>query len=207
MSDAPAEKAVELNVEEDAEVYVSDPEDYLRNQRLKAIHNAKKEVRKARKAASKSTTDKENQISQRRLAAAVATYGAEILPLVEEGVQRDLITDEDLDTTVRTVKEFVSNQGRMTNPEWEKARNDPQSELTDDGTIIRRESGGFSADNLPMLSNQSANRLDAPDFEQIKKRKLANVEVCMMIYQDLSRVQRQLGAGLELEEETVPAKL
>jgi hypothetical protein len=207
MSDSPAAEAVELDVEEDAEVYVSDPEDYLRNQRLKAIHNAKKEVRKARKAASEATTNKESQVAQKRLVAAVSTYGAEILPLVEEGVQRGLINDEDLSTTVRTVKEFVVNQGRMTNPEWEEAREEERGRLADDGTIICRRSTSGSADSFPGLSNQEGNRFDAPEIKQIKKRKLATVETCMIIYQDLSRVQRKLGAGLELEEQTGPAKL
>ena len=96
MSEPPTEKAAELDVEEDVEVYVSDPEDYLENQRLKEIHRAKKRVRKVREKAAEAG---DSHKAKKTLAAAVSTYGSELLPLIESGEENDMICDEQITTS------------------------------------------------------------------------------------------------------------
>jgi len=181
---------VEIDAKEDVEVYVSDPEDYLQNQRLKEIHRAKERVRKVREKAAKARTRNDSREAKKSLAAAVSTYGAELLPLIESGENRGMISDEPLTTSIDLIKEFVTHQGRMTNPEWEEAKKKDGAKVTDSGDIVYNEG--------PKLG---------PTVKEVKKRSLSTIGVSMVFYQDLVRLQQQLGVGLSVEEDHGPAEI
>lgn len=171
------------------EVYVSDPEDYLRNRRLKEIHDAKQKVREERQKAAEEP-DKE---SDRAVAGAVATYGAELLPLIEDAQEKGTITENDAEIGLETIQEFIHRQGWLLNPDWIEAKERGEGTIQDDGSI--------------KITIAEGTRLEPGRSKSIPKRTLATVTVSMRVYQDLARLQRKIGGGLSLEENQGPASI
>jgi len=63
---------------------VLDPEDYAQNQRIKDIHEARRHVRECLKDLSHLARAQEHYATHTQLADAVATYGYEVLPIMEQ---------------------------------------------------------------------------------------------------------------------------
>jgi len=101
MSDSPAEKAVELDVDEDAEVYVSDPEEYLKTRKLKLINRAKERVHETRENRLEYTEYEFSGVWYETyhtdLAEAVAGYGNELLPIAKGAVEKGALSQSDLE--------------------------------------------------------------------------------------------------------------
>lgn len=102
-------ETVELTVEQ-----VLDPEDYLQNQRLKDIHDARREVRVAVKNLVRGRCElSEFSAANNRLARAVAFYGAELEPMmIETGWSHDFEWSEDSPgEPVKSVSWFIGMVG------------------------------------------------------------------------------------------------
>lgn len=90
------------------EFQIKDTDDYNQARRLKTIHQARDDVRKARKNVTKGrATTAEHEATHQELAQAVATYGHEVLPLME---QTNWDGDFD-DGPVESVYQFIYSMG------------------------------------------------------------------------------------------------
>jgi hypothetical protein len=90
---------------------VLDPEDYNQNQRLKQIHEARRDVRKAlREVTNGRAAVKDHIETHRRLAEAVAFYGHELAPLMDEVGYEGELPDG---APVESVYKFVMMMGRI----------------------------------------------------------------------------------------------
>lgn len=101
---------------EDAKLYVADPDDYAKTRKLKALADAKAHVRKVRKDRPGTATDDEWKNLNIRLAEAVASYGHELMPLLEEAKENGVIGDDDLDLGIRggtSVGQYIVADGRI----------------------------------------------------------------------------------------------
>lgn len=101
---------------EDAKLYVADPDDYAKTRKLKALADAKAHVRKVRKDRPGEATPDEWDSLNMRLAGAVASYGHELMPLLEEAKENGVIDDGDLDLGIRggtNAGEFIVADGRI----------------------------------------------------------------------------------------------
>lgn len=87
MNESEPPTATERNGEQDddRQIVVEDTDDYNQAQRLKEIHQARREVRKAQKELTRGKANRsEHKESHERFAATVAFYGHELLPLMED---------------------------------------------------------------------------------------------------------------------------
>lgn len=100
------------SVDEDPELYVVDPDDYQKTRKLKAINDAKDHVRKLRADRPTRARSSEWDGIKTKEAEAVAMYGAELMPLIKEGVEQGAISDDDLQINDRHLFEFVHAQGQ-----------------------------------------------------------------------------------------------
>jgi hypothetical protein len=101
---------------EDAKLYVADPDDYAKTRKLKALADAKANVRKVRKNRPGTATNNEWENLDIRLAEAVALYGNELMPLLEEAKENGVIGDDDLDIGIRegvTVGQYIVADGQI----------------------------------------------------------------------------------------------
>jgi hypothetical protein len=95
---------------------ILDPADYNQNQRLKEIHQARKEVRKAlEETTTGRATDNEHVTTHNRLAQTVAFYGHELLPLMDKAEWSHEFKDGH---TVTSVREFITRLGRYPGADW-----------------------------------------------------------------------------------------
>jgi hypothetical protein len=88
-----------MTTDDDApELHFADPDDYHRTRRLKQIHQAREAVRRRRDDFNASGNSKQQRIRLKRLAAAVAAYVDELLPLLDASDADDPLapTDDDL---------------------------------------------------------------------------------------------------------------
>ena len=105
--------------DESAKLYVSDPDDYAKTRKLKAINDAKAHVRKRRNNRPSEATQDEWSGINARTAEAVASYGNELLPILEEAEAAGTLENDDYeiegmkwDVDVRT---YIRFDGRMPN--------------------------------------------------------------------------------------------
>jgi hypothetical protein len=90
---------------------VLDPADYNQNQRLKEIHQARNDVREALKNVTRGkAAPAEHHETRDTLAQAVAFYGYELLPLMDEA---DWSHEFDADEPPYTVRDFIHRLGQF----------------------------------------------------------------------------------------------
>lgn len=105
--------------DETAEIYVADPDDYAKTRKLKALNDAKSYVRKVRNDRPALAKDKEWEGENVRLAEAVASYGHELLPILEAAQDAGIIGDGDFYTNVQgkdDVRTLIRTDGRIKTP-------------------------------------------------------------------------------------------
>ena len=121
-------------------IVVVDPDDYQKTQKLKAIDEAKKEYRKYKRNKNEIVAElrenwrnpKEAYRSQRGMR--LAEYGTELMPLIEEGLEKGALTEEDMKCSLGNgfkevdVREIVTNGGRV----WKDGEFEPIPTLNAD---------------------------------------------------------------------------
>ena len=103
--------------DEAAKLYVADPEDYAKTRKLKALNDAKEHVRKVRNNRPNSATTDEWEGMASRLSEAVASFGHELLPLLDEAENVGIIDESDYVTTTFIkeidVRHFIMLDGSL----------------------------------------------------------------------------------------------
>jgi hypothetical protein len=121
MSESPQTEQVEADESNDEKnVFVVDPDDYQKTRKLKAINDAKDYVRKLRQDKPNRAKSKEWRGIHGRTAEAVAMYGNELLPLIEDALDQGILEEDDLETEYGPLREFVTYNGRMVDHEKEE---------------------------------------------------------------------------------------
>lgn len=115
MSDAEHVDEADETIEAEA-AEVLDPGDYNQNQRLKEIHQARRDVREALKETTSGKARKgEHMATHRKLAEAVTFYGHELLPLMDEAEwDHDLPDHYPWDT----VRQFIATVGHSPDKDY-----------------------------------------------------------------------------------------
>ena len=105
--EAPSDQTVEKTDSEEATVMVADPEDYQKTKKLKSIYEAKNHVSELKRNRADRIAELSNTFRRKgldvyssELSGAVADYGNELLPLIEEGLDKGVIEDDDLDVSI-----------------------------------------------------------------------------------------------------------
>ena len=125
-SEPEPEAEPKLKAEENSDsIVVVDPDDYHKTQKLKAINEAKKEYRKYKRQRSeilhkleeKWANPEEAYHSERSMR--LAEYGTELMPLIEEGLEKGVLTEEDMKCSLGygsreiDVRKVVTSGGRI----------------------------------------------------------------------------------------------
>mgnify|MGYP000397320754 FL=1 len=149
-------------------VVVTDTEDYGRTQKLKHIYKAKESVQKMRRNQEELVKEYDDywhqthgrDVYHRELAKSVASYGSELLPIINQALDQDQLATPDLlsDRFSIDIRDFIST----------------------DGQKIDTDSG----DTEPY-----------------------NILQTLDVYRHLNTLLRELGLGLQLEEEKGPAEI
>lgn len=109
MTDTADPEPVETTDSEDTEVLLADPEDYHQAQRLREIHEARRNVHTVLNNIKGFTGSDEHTNQQLDLADAVTLYASEILPPANAA---DLDTGFDLDLPWDDLEEYTVRMGR-----------------------------------------------------------------------------------------------
>lgn len=99
MNQEPDTEPVEAPDSEDAELLVVDPEDYNKTQRLKEIHRARENVLDVARDLPGRAPTKEHDEANYQIAKAVSMYVLELEPIVQEAIQHDALSEEDIQLT------------------------------------------------------------------------------------------------------------
>jgi hypothetical protein len=106
-------------------IVVVDPDDYQKTQKLKAINEAKKEYRKYKRQKSEILQELTEQwinseeVYDSERGMRLAEYGTELMPLIEEGLEKGALTEEDMKCSLGDgfreidVRKVVTNGGRV----------------------------------------------------------------------------------------------
>jgi hypothetical protein len=131
MSEKPSEKVEIESSEEKKNVLVVDPDDYRKTQKLKAIQEAKDHYREFTLNPNKKfdelkdTWANPKEAIEHQEAQALAMYGSELLPLIEEGLEKGALSEDDLkvetniavsrllDKPEMDIREVVELRGRI----------------------------------------------------------------------------------------------
>ena len=143
--------------DESAKLYVSDPDDYAKTRKMKAINDAKAHVRKRRNNRPPKATQDEWSGINARTAEAVASYGHELLPLLEEAEAAGTLEADDYEVTAL---------------KWDV---DVRTYLRFDGQLPNEHDDGLEYPPSPVL---------------------------MAVYRQLERLERKIGIGPSLEEDS-----
>lgn len=161
------DQTVEQADSEEANLMIADPDDYQKTKKLKAISDAKSHVMELKRNRSERIQELSNQfrstgveVFQNEIATAVADYGTELLPLIEEALEKEVIEKADLE---------------LEGSEW--------------GT------------DVPVIEFITCNG------EMAEKEGPTHLQTSMSVYRQLQRIERELGLGLDLEEELSPAEI
>jgi len=107
------------DTDESAKLYVADPDDYAKTRKLKAINDAKAHVRKRRNNRPPEATQDEWNGINARTAEAVASYGHELVPILEEAEAAGTLESDDYEVTAMKrdvdVRTYIRFDGRMPN--------------------------------------------------------------------------------------------
>jgi len=123
------EEAVTVEESDEKNYLVVDPDDYQKTKKLESIYKTKQEVLKIRNNRSSIIKELSNNFSSNsrtgldmygnKIAKAVAQYGSELLPLIEEGLNKDTLSEDDLvaslseDRLDMNVVQFIKYDGRV----------------------------------------------------------------------------------------------
>lgn len=170
MTETP-EEPVNVEMSEEADMIVVDPDDYQKTKKIQTIHRTKKRVLELREDRNKLIRENHQTYGtdgiktyQNTLARQVAQYGSELLPIIEESLSNGAISDEDLKVDCMYPKREI----------------DIRQFIRFDG------------------------RVASTDQDSLEKIKESDT---LEIYRQLSRIQRRLGLGLEIEEDKGPAEI
>lgn len=97
--------------DDDTKLYVADPDDYAKTRKLKALADAKERVRKQRDDWPDTASPTEWEALHQRLSEAVAMYGTELMPLLDEAERNGTLVDDDFWVEDMDVRNFVHNDG------------------------------------------------------------------------------------------------
>jgi hypothetical protein len=115
--------SAELEELTDGKTVVVDPDDYQKTRKLKAINDAKDHVRKLRRDRPDQVGQKEWRTINARTAEAVAMFGNELVPLIEDALEQGLLGEEDLETEYGSLMTFIHCDGLLPNREEEELQN------------------------------------------------------------------------------------
>ncbi len=118
-SEEPDHVEVEEALEE-KNVFVVDPEDYQKTRKLKAINDAKKHYRELQKDKPNTASKEEWRGIHGRMAEAVAMYGSELLPLIDDAIDQGVLEEEDLEKPPGSLREFIFCDGKLSNEDTSK---------------------------------------------------------------------------------------
>jgi hypothetical protein len=138
MSDSEEAETVEQTDSEEATIMVADPDDYQKTKKLKSIYEAKNHVSNLRQNRNERVEYLGDNFKRvgggpamfaDELAASIADYGNELLPLIEEGKEKGVIEDDDLEAQIRpddpiSIEKFIILDGQI------REGNDYTSEVT-----------------------------------------------------------------------------
>jgi hypothetical protein len=171
-----SERGEKVDIEEETDnIVVVDPDDYQKTQKLKSIQEAKdhfksfttNEVEMFQKL--DDTYGNPKQALKYRRGKALAMYASELMPLIEEAIVNDVLTEADL---------IVD-----TNPAVESAIGKSELGIREiiefDGAVVV---DGEKLDDIPEIHSKK-------------------------VYRRLEAIERELGLGLELEENKGPAEI
>lgn len=108
MSENPSEKVEVQEPEKEKNVLVVEPDDYRKTQKLKSIQEAKENYKDyiinehKQFEAMKDTYSNPNEALEHKRTEALALYGSELLPLIEEGLRTGSVSEKDLKISVQT---------------------------------------------------------------------------------------------------------
>jgi predicted DNA-binding protein YlxM (UPF0122 family) len=163
----------DVEAEDEPSLYVVDSENYQKTKKLEAIYRAKQEVMKVRRnrhdlidKLGDRYSEQGIEVYKHKLAQAVAEYGSELLPIVEDIAEVGGIEEEDV------MVNCLSAQGKVTIGQF----------IDLDGKV----------------PDQSGERTTT---------KSPREDDIMRFYRQLGRIQRKLGLGLDIEEESQPAEI
>jgi hypothetical protein len=125
-SEPEPEAEPKVKAEENSDsIVVVDPDDYQKTQKLKAINEAKKEYRKYKRQKSEILQELTEQwinseeVYDSERGMRLAEYGTELMPLIEEGLEKGALTEEDMKCSLGDgfreidVRKVVTNGGRV----------------------------------------------------------------------------------------------
>ena len=133
-SEPEPEAEPKVKVEENSDsIVVVDPDDYQKTQKLKAINEAKKEYRRYKREKTEIRQKLEEmwgnpiEAYKSERAMRLAEYGTELMPLIEEGLEEGVLTEEDMkcsrllgdSSTDIDVRRVVMSGGRVFNKDGE----------------------------------------------------------------------------------------
>ena len=111
------------DTDEPAKLYVADPEDYAKTRKLKALNDAKEHVRKVRNNRPNTANTNEWKGMGSRLSEAVASFGHELLPLLDEAENVGIIDDPEYVTAAFfkeiDVRHFIMLDGSLRSKDGE----------------------------------------------------------------------------------------
>ncbi|NMJ92755.1 hypothetical protein GLT81_00670 [Nanohaloarchaea archaeon] len=128
MSDSESEKTIVD--EEDSNVFVVDPEDYQKTQKIKSINRARMNVLEHRKKTPNTAGSNEWKGINARLAETVADYGNELLPLIEDALEEDILDEDDLESELCNIVEFIMLNGRTRDESGELEEPNPSYSMS-----------------------------------------------------------------------------
>jgi sugar phosphate isomerase/epimerase len=125
MSERDTENVEIEESEETKNVLVVDPDDYRKTQKLKAINESKKRFKEINQNHTelyrelKETWSNPKEALRRKRANALAVYGSELLPLIEEGLDTGALSEDDLIATLgenkvdMEIRKIVRQEGEV----------------------------------------------------------------------------------------------
>lgn len=114
--------------EDNAEFLVVDSEDYQQTKNLEAIFKAKKQVRQLTQDPEWIERDSSAAKRQynKKLCYAVCYYGSELLPLIEEAIENEIISEDMTQLSWGAIQDYVTSNGHIPKnkdeDEWIRAK-------------------------------------------------------------------------------------